>query len=397
MPDSLSMFTPCGMLELSSEPSHAEVIYNDLVTSLSSRRAFDMSPGTRMEAWAYALSMAIAAAQYALDRGGNQAHPLTAWDLLPLLEQAYLVVPDVAASVADRAAVLAAIDSLLAGGRFPDMAGGLRTLLGAEFLALVPVGTIATPTQWPATPATGGGNWVDPRTASLPIAIADPVATTGTQWVAYTLTDQNDLTTATWMASSTYASGAAIVPTTPNGYEYQCTKAGVTGTTEPVFPTAIGATVTDGAAVWTCTGTTVPQLQVGQTITVQAENTNAIENVTVLAVSLTAQGTASEGPCFEATFAKAHDAGASIETGALPYWGSTQRCLLVVTPLATASDRETRRQVDEYMRKPTRGVDTWAIVGATSTTVLGGTIGGVTVGGPMGTQTIGTYTFTGTP
>jgi len=42
-----------------------------------------------------------------------------------------------------------------------------------------------------------------------------------------------------------------VIPSTPNGRMYRVTTAGTTGATEPVWPTAAGATVADGTAVWT--------------------------------------------------------------------------------------------------------------------------------------------------
>ncbi len=55
----------------------------------------------------------------------------------------------------------------------------------------------------------------------------------------------------TWTASTAYTAGQTILPDTANGHIYQCTTAGTSGTTEPVFPTTAGGTVTDGTAVWT--------------------------------------------------------------------------------------------------------------------------------------------------
>ena len=40
----------------------------------------------------------------------------------------------------------------------------------------------------------------------------------------------------TWTASTQYYVGDQIVPQTPNGRVYQCTIAGISGTTEPNFP-----------------------------------------------------------------------------------------------------------------------------------------------------------------
>lgn len=57
---------------------------------------------------------------------------------------------------------------------------------------------------------------------------------------------------ATWEADTVYALRAMAIPTTANGYYYACTTAGTShATTEPTWPTTIGATVTDGTVVWT--------------------------------------------------------------------------------------------------------------------------------------------------
>ncbi|MFH1058752.1 MAG: hypothetical protein V1797_08750 [Pseudomonadota bacterium] len=55
-----------------------------------------------------------------------------------------------------------------------------------------------------------------------------------------------------WQASHAYASGARVIPTTPNGHYYQCTTAGESGASEPAWPAS--GTVSDGAAVWTRQG-----------------------------------------------------------------------------------------------------------------------------------------------
>lgn len=41
-----------------------------------------------------------------------------------------------------------------------------------------------------------------------------------------------------------------VVPTVENGWMYECTVSGVTGSSEPAFPTTAGSTVTDGSATW---------------------------------------------------------------------------------------------------------------------------------------------------
>lgn len=219
------------------------------------------------------------------------------------------------------------------------------------------------------------------------------------QWVGYKSLDISQIVTQTWLAGSTYAVGGRVVPlATPTGFSYECTTAGIAGANEPTWPTVPGSTVNDAAAVWTCSATTSPLLSVGQTVTVQGENGSSLEQVTVLAVSPTPQGYASSGPCFLAAFQKTHDAGATVVTGPFPYWWSTSRTLVVVLTAAAAADREKRRQVDEFLRKSAKGFDQWAICAAVTTTETGGTIGGVSAGQPMGTETLGTsLSFTNTP
>lgn len=54
-----------------------------------------------------------------------------------------------------------------------------------------------------------------------------------------------------WIASTAYSLNTAVRPATRNGFTYQCTTAGTSGASAPVFPTTAGATVTDGTVVWT--------------------------------------------------------------------------------------------------------------------------------------------------
>lgn len=60
----------------------------------------------------------------------------------------------------------------------------------------------------------------------------------------------------TWAASTAYTLGDIVIPvdTTANPYRFEVTTAGTTGTTEPAWPAAEGATVTDGSVVFTNRG-----------------------------------------------------------------------------------------------------------------------------------------------
>ena len=59
-----------------------------------------------------------------------------------------------------------------------------------------------------------------------------------------------------WKANTLYAAGAIVVPTTPNGFTYIALNAGTSGGTQPTWPQAIDATVTDNTIVWKQAGHT---------------------------------------------------------------------------------------------------------------------------------------------
>lgn len=57
-----------------------------------------------------------------------------------------------------------------------------------------------------------------------------------------------------WKASTVYAVGDEVHPTTNNGYYYKCSTAGTSHTTEPTWGTTVGGTTSEGGGtvVWTC-------------------------------------------------------------------------------------------------------------------------------------------------
>ena len=57
-------------------------------------------------------------------------------------------------------------------------------------------------------------------------------------------------TTASWAASTAYTKGQVVQPTTPNSHKYVCIVAGTSGSTEPTWPTAESALVTEGTVAW---------------------------------------------------------------------------------------------------------------------------------------------------
>jgi len=57
-----------------------------------------------------------------------------------------------------------------------------------------------------------------------------------------------------WEASTAYSLGDIVVPTAglENGFRYECTTAGTSGGSEPIWKTTEGETNSDGTVVWTC-------------------------------------------------------------------------------------------------------------------------------------------------
>lgn len=67
----------------------------------------------------------------------------------------------------------------------------------------------------------------------------------------------------TWSGTKTQSVGDMVIPNPPNGHMYQCTQAGTTSASAPSFPTASGATINDGTAIWTEAGTIPPVIKSG--------------------------------------------------------------------------------------------------------------------------------------
>jgi hypothetical protein len=65
--------------------------------------------------------------------------------------------------------------------------------------------------------------------------------------------------TSYWLPHTVYAVDRNVIPTAPNGYWYRITTTfhqGTSGYTQPMWPTSIGGTVSDGSITWTCMGQT---------------------------------------------------------------------------------------------------------------------------------------------
>lgn len=68
-------------------------------------------------------------------------------------------------------------------------------------------------------------------------------------WDSYP-TGDDDMGISSWQASHAYAFGNKVFPASANGHYYVCISAGTSGGSQPAWPTANNATVTDGTVVW---------------------------------------------------------------------------------------------------------------------------------------------------
>jgi len=69
-----------------------------------------------------------------------------------------------------------------------------------------------------------------------------------------------------WLPTQAYALTDAVTPSPANNYVYDVTVAGTTGSSQPVWPTTVGATVTNGTVTFTCREQAFPSPHIPQPI-----------------------------------------------------------------------------------------------------------------------------------
>ena len=74
-----------------------------------------------------------------------------------------------------------------------------------------------------------------------------------------------------------------VVPTVTNGYYYKATSPGKSGATEPVWPTTIGGTVTDGTVIWEA----VAYNLLSPSVTISSSTFTASDGVTLTSPTFT--------------------------------------------------------------------------------------------------------------
>ncbi len=77
-----------------------------------------------------------------------------------------------------------------------------------------------------------------------------------------------------WTASTAYALGDSIIPTTPNGYRYEVTTAGTSNSSEPSWGVVLNGTTSDGSVVWTLIAQDRPTTEITLALSSANLNTN---------------------------------------------------------------------------------------------------------------------------
>jgi hypothetical protein len=177
-----SCFASYGQLEFSSDVAEAEKIYESMRASYTHPKTglpvVDMTPGSYHESKIYARAMAIADANAATRRAGNQEDPLKATENLPIFESELRIAPKPTASIDARRAAVAARRLRSRGSRREAIYDGLTQILGSALLAVRPIAPVEA-TLWPSLPANGPGVFARASQPAKLVRLLDPVVHTG--------------------------------------------------------------------------------------------------------------------------------------------------------------------------------------------------------------------------
>lgn len=301
-----SSFAPLGLYRLSGEKPRARAVYEGMVAAHGGQ--YDMTAGTRQEAFCFATALGVARAERRQRRAQEQAIGTKCTDLLPRMEAIHGIVPGATATTPERRNELAFAQRRPSVWTQANIAEELELLLGSDFIAYRPTPdaeVVRWPTTFPTTP--------DTPTLGQPMNLREA-------GVARKL--------------GRVTSPIALVPGTLTvDYELVGAPQGVDGD--------------DGA------------FKVGDWIVVQEPgepNPKAYRTV------VTAAPAAGQ---FTAHFAEAFSVGASVFTHPYPRWTSMRRHNLVVLTPSAAADPTKRRVVDRAMRRMARACSTWSIVAST--------------------------------
>ena len=111
-------------------------------------------------------------------------------------------------------------------------------------------------------------------------ASATTVGSTVTDGGGLTWTNGGLIPPNSWAVSTAYSLNQVVYPA--NGYQYICTVAGTSGTTQPSWPTTIGSTVSDGGVTWKCYQPLVAlQTKIGAEVTGGQDYTQTFNGVSI--------------------------------------------------------------------------------------------------------------------
>lgn len=260
---------------------------------------FDMTVGeSRQEAWCFATALSKARAMKAAERAGAQAYAATVSDKIEQRESEFHITPPFDATLPERQAVIAKRRRRPGVWTAARITAALQELLGADFIAYRPT-PLAEAARWPAALADQPQNLQRPTVTRKTVRLTHSVTTLGSPLIAtYELVD------------------------IPQG------------------PGSVQADLVDGDALVVDHG-----LGLAETVIVSDVYTGSI------------------GPrFFTATFTKPHPNGTLCTTAPFPKWISMKRHSLVVVSSTVVSNPETRRRIDEEMRRMVRASSTWDIV-----------------------------------
>lgn len=264
-----------------------------------------------MEGFTYSTAMATARVHQTQKRAAKQRVAATASDGLADLERDYGLTPSPFDTVYQRQLALGGRKRVPAGGTVVNIENAIRDVIGADHFERYYTYDAASAALWPDALGDAPMNLQLPSVPRKLITI--------TQNISIGL-------------------GAPQVVT---------------------YETLVGDAL--AMDVTTEEGAQSESLLVGDVLVVDGGASGLEERVTVEVVG---SGT------FRATFEKAHGVGAVGTTAPWPAWSSSKRHALIVVDAATAADPESRRKIDEVMRRMASGVSRWDIVagavGATS-------------------------------
>lgn len=326
----LSLFTPLGLLKMTSNPSPARVIYDAKVRALGGNGPnFVIAKGSLLGGRLYAESIAEAMIDEKLKRAGDQDLPTRVVEQLPDREFEFGVVPPAGTTPQQRKLALAARMLLPGGASRNNVENALRTLLGSAFIAYRTI-TAAERVKYPTNLGDSPQNLKNPSIPRKLVRLTAGISTNlGVSQLA-------------------------------------------------------GYTVVSPAA----TSAEDPVLRPGDEIVVEPEVKGRTEVVTVTNTYLPEfEG---EGLLLRAVFNKAHEANAWCSTAPHPLWISTQRSCLVILREPDAYDPEIRRMTHDLLHRILRGISTWSIVGETAANQAGPFILNES---PMNATPFGTITY----